>query len=271
MTRLTSGSRGWIFFCNDRTQEENFRRNVVATKAEYLAYFRDLQPGDPILLYNYESGQLVGHFVATSGVAIVSAADAWSKRYPAQASVLLEARFPKPIPRRALEEVPELVFDERGYLMNFSLPIEVVLGILDIAAGRKSRSGEVHNGIEHGFRQKFPPKFFASDGHRVRSKAELLIDNWLYTRRPAIAHAYERRLPIPEEAYADFYVPLGDCYIEYWGLDTAEYSERQTRKREIFRRYRFRVIELEERDLTELDDRLPVKLLRHFPDGYRFQ
>lgn len=55
-----------------------------------------------------------------------------------------------------------------------------------------------------------------------RSKAELLIDNWLYTRH--LAHAYERRMPVPEDAYADFFIPLGECYIEYWGLDTQEYG-----------------------------------------------
>ena len=54
-------------------------------------------------------------------------------------------------------------------------------------------------------------------GTGVRSKAEVSIDNWLYTRH--LAHAYERRLPVPEDAYADFYVPLGECSIEYWGVE----------------------------------------------------
>ena len=94
-----------------------------------------------------------------------------------------------------------------------------------------------------------------------------MIDNWLYTRH--IAHAYERRLPIPQEAYADFTIPIGDCYIEYWGLDTPEYSEMQ-KKLELFKRYDIRVVELADRDTEELDDRLPGKLLKCFPDGYRF-
>ena len=50
-----------------------------------------------------------------------------------------------------------------------------------------------------------------------------------------------------------------------------EYTERQKRKREIFKKYGFRVIELGEEDLTELDDRLPGKLLRYLPNGYRFR
>jgi len=175
------------------------------------------------------------------------------------------------VSRKQLEGIQDLVFDGRGYLMNFSLPLEAVQEILDVATGRKGKGGEIANPVEKGFRQKFPAKFLTSDGHWVRSKAELLIDNWLYTRRPPIAHAYERRLPVPEEAYADFYIPIGDFYIEYWGLETPEYSERQKRKRALFRRYGLKVIELEERDVTELDDRLPEKLLEHLPGGYRIQ
>ena len=128
---------------------------------------------------------------------------------------------------------------------------------------------EVVSPEEKGLRQTLPARFLASDGHLVRSKAELLIDNWLYTRH--LAHAYERRMPVPEDAYADFFIPLGECYIEYWGLDTQEYTERQERKREIFKKYGFRIIEFGEEDLTELDDRLPGKLLRYLPNGYRFR
>ena len=269
--RVIPGTRGWVFFCNNTTQEENFRRNLVGTLAKYLPRFNDLRPGDPILLYNYEAALLVGHFTATSEPRIAEGPDAWSQRYPAQVSVRLEARFPQPVSRTQLEGIQDLVFDGRGYLMNFSLPLEAVQEILDVATGRKGKGGEIANPVEKGFRQKFPAKFLTSDGHWVRSKAELLIDNWLYTRRPPIAHAYERRLPVPEEAYADFYIPIGDFYIEYWGLETPEYSERQKRKRALFRRYGLKVIELEERDVTELDDRLPEKLLEHLPGGYRIQ
>jgi len=262
---IASGTRGWVFFCNDQTQPENLRRNIVGTLVKYLPRFHDLKPGDPVLLYNYESGLLVAYFTAASPPAVVNDADPWSRKYPAQVSVKPLLVFHPPVPRKELERIPDLLFHEKGYLMNFSLPIEVVQRILDLAAGRKAAPGETSDEKEKDFRRRFPPKFLASDGHWARSKAELLIDNWLYTRH--LAHAYERRLPVPEDAYADFYVPLGECCIEYWGLDTAEYTERQRRKREIFRKYGLRVIELGEEDLTELDDRLPGMLLRHLPDG----
>ncbi len=214
---------------------------------------------------------LVGHFTATSGVTLDLAKDEWGKRYRAQVPLKLESRFVKPVSRRHLEAIPGLLFDQRGYLRNFSLPIEIVQQILDLAAGRTKSPGEPAAREETDFRRKYPADFLCSDGHWVRSKAELLIDNWLYTRRPPLAHAYERRLPIPEEAYADFYIPLGDCYIEYWGLDTKEYTERQRRKLETFKKYDFRVISLNERDLEKLDDLLPLQLLKFLPNGYRFQ
>ena len=65
------------------------------------------------------------------------------------------------------------------------------------------------------FREKFVAKHRSTDGHFVRSKAEMLIDNWLYMAE--IVHAYERKLPIEEEVYSDFYIPTGKVYIEFWG------------------------------------------------------
>ena len=70
------------------------------------------------------------------------------------------------------------------------------------------------------FRAKFPATFRAQDGHVVRSRAELLIDNWLYMQ--GIVHAYERRLPIEEEMLLRLLpLPGGKgVYIEYWGLES---------------------------------------------------
>ena len=60
---------------------------------------------------------------------------------------------------------------------------------------------------EKNFRSKFPPVYRTDDGHNVRSKAEQIIDNWLYHN--GIVHAYERRVPIKEELYCDFFIPIG--------------------------------------------------------------
>jgi hypothetical protein len=108
---------------------------------------------------------------------------------------------------------------------------------------------------------KFKPTQRAMDGHWVRSKAEGLIDNWLYMS--GIVHAYERLLPIEEELYCDFYVPAGKVYIEFWGLENdSKYKERKEKKKEIYKKYGFNLIELNDQHIQDLDDYLPKMLLK---------
>lgn len=112
------------------------------------------------------------------------------------------------------------------------------------------------------FRAKFPANFRAQDGHLVRSRAEALIDNWLYMQ--GIVHAYERRLPIETECYCDFYLPGGrGVYIEYWGLEAdPKYRERKAIKQAIYTKHGLRLIELSDPEIERLDDVLPRLLLR---------
>jgi len=109
------------------------------------------------------------------------------------------------------------------------------------------------------FRDKFRPEHRAQDGHYVRSKSELIIDNWLYVSK--IVHAYERKLPIEEELYCDFYIPTGKVYIEYWGLEDDKYLTRKEKKLEIYKKYNLNLIQLVEKDVLNLEDTLPAKLL----------
>src|SRR2546422_5494582 len=68
LRRLTmpSPTQGWVFLCNDNTEEDCFRRCLVGSPEKYLPRFATLRAGDPILLYNYEAGRPVGHFTASS-------------------------------------------------------------------------------------------------------------------------------------------------------------------------------------------------------------
>ncbi|NQF16676.1 glycerol kinase [Brevibacillus sp. HB1.3] len=123
------------------------------------------------------------------------------------------------------------------------------------------------NEIVTSFRDKFQAKHRAADGHFVRSKAEMLIDNWLYMSE--IVHAYERKLPIEEDVYCDFYLPVGKVYIEYWGLENdPKYTERKKSKLEIYRKYGFNLIELMDTDIQNLDDVFPKKLLKFGIQSY---
>ena len=112
------------------------------------------------------------------------------------------------------------------------------------------------------FRQKFEAKHRTLDGHYVRSKGELLIDNWLYLA--GVVHAYERQLPIAQDVTSDFYLPSGKVYLRFWGSDTGEMSEAEQEKiRAVYKQHSFNLIEVEASEVDRLDEVLP-KRLRQF-------
>lgn len=120
----------------------------------------------------------------------------------------------------------------------------------------------ITQGGEQTFRKRFPAQHRTTDGHLVRSKAEMLIDNWLYMS--GVVHAYERQLPIEEEVYCDFYLPTGKVYIEYWGLENdPAYNTRRKAKLEIYQKYTLHLIELTDDHIRNLDDHLPKILLKY--------
>ena len=127
--------------------------------------------------------------------------------------------------------------------------------------------GDVQEQNKVEFRDKFVAKHRSTDGHFVRSKAEMTIDNWLYMAE--IVHAYERKLPIEEDVYSDFYIPTGKVYIEYWGYENNEkYLNRKKVKQDLYNKYDFNLIELEDKDVLNLDDVLPRLLLKYGVQAY---
>lgn len=120
---------------------------------------------------------------------------------------------------------------------------------------------EVKEEAALGFRERFPATHRTADGHMVRSRAEMLIDNWLYMSE--IVHAYERKLPVEEDVYCDFYIPTGKVYVEFWGMENSPaYLERKNQKLAIYEKYGFKLIQLRDDDITNLDDILPRELLK---------
>ena len=116
-------------------------------------------------------------------------------------------------------------------------------------------------------REKLEAIHRATDGHFVHSKAQVLIDNWLYMAE--IVHAYERKLPIEENVYCDFYIPTGKVYIEYWGdNDDPKYLAHKQKKLAVYEKYGFKLIELNNADVQHLDDILPRLLLKFGVQAY---
>jgi len=109
------------------------------------------------------------------------------------------------------------------------------------------------------FRQKFEAKHRTLDGHYVRSKGELIIDNWLYMN--GVVHAYDRQLPIEQDVLSDFYLPTGKVYLQYWGTDAGNTPDKQQQSiRELYQQHNFALIEVFPADIDKLDDVLPAKL-----------
>lgn len=135
------------------------------------------------------------------------------------------------------------------------------------------RSSYTNNPDIRAFRERYPIKYPAIDGHLMRSQAEVLIDNWLYMFE--IAHAYERQLPIKEEFYSTFYIPHGKVYIEYFGCQNnnsygydKNCQSRRKDKLEIYQKYNLHLIELKDEDIQKLDEVLPKLLLKYGVQTY---
>jgi hypothetical protein len=122
---------------------------------------------------------------------------------------------------------------------------------------------EIEKVIDHDdFRKKYPAEKRTSDGHYVRSRAEQLIDNFLYQN--SIVHAYEKKLNIDEDLYCDFYLPEKKVYIEFWGMEENEkYAARKKTKLELYAKYGFSLIQLNDADLENLDEILAAKLRKY--------
>ena len=120
---------------------------------------------------------------------------------------------------------------------------------------------EVKDKDETDFRNKFKAEYRTNDGHYVRSRAEVIISNWLFGE--CIAHAYEKRVPIEEDVYCDFYIPKGKIYIEFWGYeDDEKYLIRKQKKRELYKKYNLNLIEIDNSKINNIDDFLPRELLK---------
>ena len=75
--------------------------------------------------------------------------------------------------------------------------------------------------------------------------------------------------PVEEPIYSDFYIPTGKVYIEYWGFENnPKYLKRKKKKIELYEKYDFNLIQLEDKHVQNLDDVLPRLLLKYGVQSY---
>jgi len=104
----------------------------------------------------------------------------------------------------------------------------------------------------------------AKDGTWVQSDGERLICEVLAAEK--IRYRYDERFRILD-GYAirpDFYLPEFDVYIEYWGMDTADYKIGMLKKQKLYQQQGKRLISFYPADKSYMRERLLDKL-----DQYR--
>ncbi len=100
----------------------------------------------------------------------------------------------------------------------------------------------------------------AKDGTLVQSKGERRIAEWLSAN--GIAYRYDERFRIID-GYAirpDFYLPEFDVYIEYWGMDTADYKIGMLKKQKLYQETGKRLVSVFFQDFGRIEEELAGKL-----------
>lgn len=116
---------------------------------------------------------------------------------------------------------------------------------------------------DEDYRKQWTAEHQCDDGHYVRSISEKTIDDWLYNN--GYVHAYEKSVFMESDPNAivlsDFYLPSGNVYIEFWGLnDDQKYLERKEKKIKMYTDNHLQLISLEEKDVKRLNDIMQRKI-----------
>jgi hypothetical protein len=100
------------------------------------------------------------------------------------------------------------------------------------------------------------------DGHHFQQLELAAICNWLYYA--GLTHACSRQIPGEGDLRADFYLPGGNVYIEYWGEQGNSTSlGEKFNKKSTLEQQGLVLIEISKSDIEHLDEILSRELFRH--------
>ena len=145
-------------------------------------------------------------------------------------------------PCRVLAHAPE---DEPAYACP-ECAGPLARGLVDVGFGDARR---VYG--EPGEPWRAPPtELRCRDGHKARSRDEVLIDDWLTAN--GIRHEREPKLKGMRPDWR-----VGNVYVEYWGMAGQQgYEARREEKLALYRKRRLRLVELFPEDLERLEEKL---------------
>lgn len=106
-----------------------------------------------------------------------------------------------------------------------------------------------------------PTRFKCLDGHVVKSKGELIIDNHL--DRLGIKHEYEKIIKVyGNQIKTDWYLLKEEIFIEYWGYYGKDYMKRKEEKIRLYRKGKLNLISIEDIMLSDIYTNLENELER---------
>jgi len=243
----------YIFFCTDKTEQECLDRMLFGGKEGYKSKVPHVKVGDLLFLYNFQSDRLHGIFTATSEAAMNIEPDAWGGGYPWQVKVEQQACLNL---TRADLEAKKIVSFHKGR-PQAKVPAAMIRVLLDYF-----KSADRLPPLGRDYRDENPGTIWTRDGHKVRSKAEQTIDDWLYDHK--IAHGYEGTVVVGKDRVLyDFEIPTDTepIYIEFWGLREKGYEDRKQQKLSAYAQGKLQLIELLPKHLKGLDKVLKPRLV----------
>ncbi|MFL1706257.1 helicase IV [Campylobacter sp. MOP7] len=103
-------------------------------------------------------------------------------------------------------------------------------------------------------------RYKSDSGDMVKSRAELVIANWLFYRR--VKFIYEKKANANQRVISDFYLVDYDVYIEFWGLETPAYLKRKKKKIKIYKKNRLKLIEMNDDSLRDLNQFFQIEFAK---------
>jgi predicted nuclease of restriction endonuclease-like RecB superfamily len=97
------------------------------------------------------------------------------------------------------------------------------------------------------------------DDHIVKSRGELIIDNYLYIL--GLDHKYEEIIEVSgKKIKCDWFLPGLEVYIEYWGYYSKDYMKRKKDKIKLYKKYNLNLISVENGMFEDIYTYLDSKL-----------
>lgn len=250
----------FIFKCDRTTGGRCFAENIMGAPVQvFLSVVSTVQPGASMFLWQIEERKLFGLWKAkTRGQYDPTAfPEAAGRSFHAVVHCNREMNLTGGIDEPTLRGV--VVYDGAipPYVIDQSQANRLVDALL--MANNAPDAATPHHQLQQGF--------LTEDGHWVKSQAELIIDNMLFSQR--CVHAYEKRVQVGTRYLrCDFYLPPTDhhreIYVEYWGmLQQSEYAARRQEKLTIYRSANITPLELFPSDVAVLSEVWPAKLARY--------